>query len=274
MPELPEVETIRRELLPHIIKRRINRVKVHRRDTVGYPDAKTFTKELTNKRIINLERRAKYLIFRLNNNHSLIVHLRLSGQLRIEKGNKPLRFERVSFFLSGNKRLAFIEPRVLGRVYLVENGKYPDVLKGLKNLGLEPTSSKFSFEYLKSKLQGRKGIIKSLLLDQSIAAGIGNIYSDEALFLARIMPTRRANTLTDEEIKRLAKTLRMVIRAGIKYKGTSVSDYLRPDGSEGGYQMRTYVFNREGEKCRHCPGIVLATKISNRTSRYCPKCQK
>jgi formamidopyrimidine-DNA glycosylase len=274
MPELPEVETIRRELLPHVIKRRINRVKVHRPDTVGYPDAKTFTKELTNKRIIDLERKAKYLIFRLNNNHSLIVHLRLSGQLRIEKGRKPLRFERVSFFLSGSKRLAFVEPRVLGRVYLVENGKYPDVLKGLKNLGLEPTSSKFSYEYLKSKLQGRKGIIKSLLLDQSIAAGIGNIYSDEALFLARIMPTRRANTLTDDELRKLARALRTVIRAGIKHKGTSVSDYLRPDGSEGSYQMRTYVFNREGEKCRYCPGIVLATKISNRTSRYCPKCQR
>jgi formamidopyrimidine-DNA glycosylase len=274
MPELPEVETIRRELLPHIIKRRINLVKVHRPDTVGYPDAKTFAKELTNKRIIDLERQAKYLIFRLNNNHSLIVHLRLSGQLRLENRRKLLRFERVSFFLSGGKRLAFVEPRVLGRVYLVENGKYPDVLKGLKNLGLEPTSSKFSYEYLKSKLQGRKGIIKSLLLDQSIAAGIGNIYSDEGLFLARIMPTRRANTLTDDEIRKLARALRTVIRAGIKHKGTSVSDYLRPDGSEGSYQMRTYVFNREGEKCRHCPGIVLATKISNRTSRYCPKCQK
>jgi formamidopyrimidine-DNA glycosylase len=274
MPELPEVETIRRELIPHIIKRRINRVKVHRPDIVGFPDAKTFVKELTNKRIIALERRAKYLIFRLNNNNSLIVHLRLSGQLRIEKGIKPLRFERVSFFLSGGKRLVFVEPRVLGRVYLIENEKYPDVLKGLKNLGLEPISPEFSFEYLKSKLHGRKGIIKSLLLDQSIAAGVGNIYSDEALFLAGIRPTRRANTLTNEEIRKLARALRTVIQAGIKHKGTSVSDYLRPDGSEGSYQMITYVFNREGEKCRYCPGIVVATKIANRTSRYCPKCQR
>lgn len=274
MPELPEVETIRRELLPHVINQRINRIKIHRPDTVGYPDAKTFVQELTKKKILDLERQAKYLIFRLNNNHSLIVHLRLSGQLRIEKGSKPLRFERISFFLTKGKRLAFIEPRVLGRVYLVENGKYPDVLKGLQNLGIEPTSNKFSYEYLKSKLKGRKGIIKSLLLDQSIAAGIGNIYSDEALFLARIRPTRRANTLTNEEKKKLAKALRTVIRAGIKYKGTSVSDYLRPDGSEGGYQMRTYVFDREGEKCRHCDKIILSTKISNRTSRYCKKCQR
>jgi formamidopyrimidine-DNA glycosylase len=274
MPELPEVETIRRELLPHIINHRINRVKIHRPDTVGYPDAKTFAQELTKKKILDLQREAKYLIFRLNNNHSLIVHLRLSGQLRIENGRKPLRFERISFFLSGGKRLAFIEPRVLGRVYLVENGKYPDVLKGLQNLGLEPTSNKFSFEYLKSKLKSRKGIIKSLLLDQSIAAGIGNIYSDEALFLARIRPTRQANTLSNKDIIKLAKALRVVIRAGIKYKGTSVSDYLRPDGSEGSYQMRTYVFDREGEKCRHCDKIILSTKISNRTSRYCPKCQR
>lgn len=275
MPELPEVETIRRELLPHVINHRINRVKVHRPDTVGYPSVKTFVQKLTKKRILNLDRQAKYLIFRLTDDYSLIIHFRLSGQLRLENGRiKTLRFERVSFYLSGGKRLCFVEPRVLGRVYLIKNREFPDVLKGLQNLGLEPTSNKFSYRYLKSKLQGRKGIIKSLLLDQSIAAGIGNIYSDEALFLARIRPTRRANTLTEKEIKKLAKALRMVIRAGIKYKGTSVSDYLRPDGSEGGYQMRTFVFDREGEKCRHCDKIILATKISNRTSRYCPKCQR
>jgi len=274
MPELPEVETIRTELMPFVINRRINRIKVHRPDTIGYPDAKTFVQELTNQKIIGLERQGKYLIFRLNNNHSLIVHLRLSGQLRLENGSKPLRFERVSFFLSKGIRLAFVEPRVLGRVYLIKNGNYPCVLKGLKNLGLEPIHPKFSYQYLKSKLKGRKATIKSLLLDQSITAGVGNIYSDEALFLAGIMPTRRANTLDNEEIKRLAKALRMVIRAGIKYKGTSVSDYLRPDGSEGNYQMRTYVFDREGEKCRFCNAIISKTKISNRTSRYCPKCQK
>lgn len=274
MPELPEVETIRSELLPQVINHKIRRVKVFRPDTIGYPDAKTFIQEITNRKILNVERQGKYLIFRLSNNRSLIVHLRLSGQLRLENGKKPLRFERIGFFLSNKRRLAFVEPRVLGRVYLVKNGKYPDVLKGLQNLGLEPTNVKFSYEYLKSKLQGRKGVIKSLLLDQSIAAGVGNIYSDEALFLAGILPTRRANTLRDDEIRKLSKALKMVIRAGIKYKGTSVSDYLRPDGSEGGYQMRTYVFNREGEKCRRCGAIILATKISNRTSRYCIRCQR
>ncbi|MEO0114406.1 MAG: bifunctional DNA-formamidopyrimidine glycosylase/DNA-(apurinic or apyrimidinic site) lyase [candidate division WOR-3 bacterium] len=274
MPELPEVETIRTELLPFVRNHQINRVKIYRNDVVGYPDTKTFARKLVNQKILDLTRKGKYLIFRLNNNHSLIIHLRLSGQLRLENGSEPLRFERVAFFLSNQKRLAFIEPRVLGRVYLIENGKYPTVLKGLKNLGLEPISPKFTYNYLKSKLANREAKIKSLLLDQSIAAGIGNIYSDEALFLAKILPTRRANTLSDEDIKNLSRALKSVIRAGIKYKGTSVSDYLRPDGSEGGYQLRTYVFNREGEKCRLCGATILKTKISNRTTRYCPKCQR
>lgn len=274
MPELPEVETIRKELIPFVINRRIYRVKVFRPDTIGYPDVKTFVQDLTNQKIVDLVRQGKYLIFRLSSNYSLIFHLRLSGQLRLENDSKPLRFEQVSFFLSKGIRLAFVEPRVLGRVYLIENGKYPKVLKGLKSLGLEPISSNFTYEYLKSKINGRRSRIKSLLLDQSITAGIGNIYSDEALFLARIKPTRRANTLSNEEIKRLTEALKMVIKAGIKYKGTSVSDYLRPDGSEGNYQMRTYVFDREGKKCRFCDATILKTKISNRTSRYCPKCQR
>lgn len=275
MPELPEVETICRELKPKVLNKKIIKVKIFRPDVIGYPSLKNFVKGIKERTIKNLSRRAKYIIFNLDNNREMIIHLRLSGQLLIHRANQGKRpkFERIRFNLSGNNILSFIEPRVLGRAYLVQNGKYPDVLKGLKELGLEPIDKHFNFGYLYAKLKGREAPIKNLLLNQSITAGVGNIYSDEALFLAKIHPLRRANTLTRNDIKKLTETLREVIKAGIKSKGTTVSDYLRPDGSEGKYQFRSFVFDREGEPCRVCKTTIKFTKIGNRRTRFCPKCQ-
>jgi formamidopyrimidine-DNA glycosylase len=275
MPELPEVETIMRELKPHIINRKISKIYIQRPDIIGYPSADVFTKGVAGKTIINLVRKAKYLIFELNSNKAMIIHLRLSGQLLVWNGNNKdaPKHERIRFYLSDKKNLSFVEPRVLGRAYLVDKSNYPDILGGLKELGLEPIDKKFCFDYLYSKIKGRKAPIKLLLLNQSITAGIGNIYSDEALFLAGIHPLQRANKLTKKDIEKLTQTLRQVIKAGIKSKGTSVSDYLRPDGSEGGYQFCTYVFNREGEPCRKCKSIIEFKKIGNRRTRFCPKCQ-
>lgn len=275
MPELPEVETIKRELKPHIINKKVLKVKIQRKDIIGYPSADEFIKGIQGKTITQLLRKGKYLIFELDNDKAMVIHLRLSGQLLIwHKNNGSIpKHERIRFFLSDNKVLSFVEPRVLGRAYLVSKDNYPDVLGGLKELGLEPIDRQFDFAYLYSKLKGRKAPIKHLLLDQSIAAGVGNIYSDEALFLAKIHPLQRANRLTRKDIKNIVKSLKMVIKAGIKSKGTSVSDYLRPDGREGEYQFCSYVFNREGEKCRKCKTIIEYKKIGNRRTRFCPKCQ-
>ncbi|MCX7785250.1 MAG: bifunctional DNA-formamidopyrimidine glycosylase/DNA-(apurinic or apyrimidinic site) lyase [candidate division WOR-3 bacterium] len=274
MPELPEVETIKRELKPLIINKKITKVKIIRPDIIGYPSVGDFEKGVIGKRITNLVRKAKYLIFELSNNSQMIIHLRLSGQLLVweNRQNAP-KHERLRFYLSDKAILSFAEPRVLGRVYLVPKNKYPDVLNGLKTLGLEPIDRRFDYNYLYSKLKNRKATIKSLLLNQSITAGIGNIYSDEALFLAGIHPLRRANSLTETEIEKLSKSLKNVLRVGIKSKGTSVSDYLRPDGSEGKYQFRAFVFDREGEPCRICNTKIEFAKIGNRRTRFCPKCQ-
>lgn len=274
MPELPEVETIKRELKPFVINKRISKVKIIRSDVIGCPSVRVFKKAVVGKKISKLSRKAKYLIFDLNNSYQIIVHLRLSGQLLVWKHKKDApKHERIRFYLSNNTFLSFVEPRVLGRVYLVSKGAYPDVLKGLKNLGLEPIDKRFTCDYLASRLKYRKATIKSLLLNQSITAGVGNIYSDEALFLAGIHPLRRANTLSELEIKKLSQALYDVLHAGIKYKGTSVSDYLRPNGSEGKYQFRSYVFGREGEMCRICKTKIEFAKIGNRRTRFCPKCQ-
>ncbi len=275
MPELPEVETIVRELRPHVLKRRITRVEILRADCIGYPKKQEFIKGIQNKIIKHLNRRGKYLIFNLSDGSSMIIHLRLSGQLLVFNANtKQLpKYERIRFYLSGNKILSFVEPRVLGRAYWIKDKQIPDVLKGLKNLGLEPIDKEFDYHYLYSKIHHRHAPIKNLLLDQSITSGVGNIYSDEALFISGIYPLRRANRLKDCDVQRLAKALTHVIKSGIKSKGTTVSDYLRPDGSEGTYQTKAFVFDREGEPCRVCKTKIEFKRIGNRRTRYCPKCQ-
>jgi formamidopyrimidine-DNA glycosylase len=275
MPELPEVETIVRELRPHVLKRRITKVEILRQDCVGYPSKQVFKKGIENKIIKSLTRKGKYLIFNLNDGSSLIIHLRLSGQLLVFNSNtKHLpKYERIRFYLSGRKILSFVEPRVLGRAYWLKDENIPDILKGLRNLGLEPIDKKFDYPYLYSKIHNRKAPIKNLLLDQSITSGVGNIYSDEALFIAGIYPLRRANTLKECDVQKLTKALTHVIKFGIKSKGTTVSDYLRPDGKEGTYQLKAFVFDREGEPCRVCKTEIRFERIGNRRTRYCPKCQ-
>jgi formamidopyrimidine-DNA glycosylase len=231
-------------------------------------------------RIRNLGRRGKYLMvrgLRGNESRTLIIHLRLSGHLLVRSSRTPTqRFERIRFNLSGGRALIFVEPRVLGRVYLVDEANLPPVLKGLKEMGLEPIQPEFDAEYLRRKVGARKASIKALLLDQSITAGIGNIYSDEALFRAGIRPARPANRITVAEHKRLAKSLRDVLHDGIKHMGTTMTDsrYQRPKGMPGGFQKHLKVFDREGEGCKACGTIIKSQKIGNRTTRYCPKCQK
>lgn len=276
MPELPEVETIRQELLPLVKGKKILSVKVFRSDIIGYPKESEFIKGIKNQKIRDVNRAGKYLLFQLDEDRQLIIHLRLSGRLLL---NPPIKrgiaipYERLRLLLNNRRQLSFVEPRVLGRVYLIKDSKLPKNLNGLATLGLEPIDPNFNSGYLKSKISHRSANIKSLLLDQRITAGVGNIYSDEALFLSGIHPLRSANSLSDNEIKKLASSLRNVIKTGIKSKGTTVSDYLRPDASEGKYQLQAFVFAREGEKCRRCGSIIQKIRIGNRSSRFCPKCQ-
>ncbi|MEO0083954.1 MAG: DNA-formamidopyrimidine glycosylase [candidate division WOR-3 bacterium] len=276
MPELPEVQTICDELKPYVINKRIVGVKVFRPKCIGYPSKYSFVKNIKNKIIKQLQRKGKYLILNLSDAAALIIHLRLSGKLLLFKEDEHIlpKYERVRFYLSNKKILSFVEPRVLGRIYLIKDNNVPDVLKGLKTLGLEPIDKNFNFQYLSQKIKKRTATIKTLLLNQTIAAGVGNIYSDEALFLAGIHPLRQANTLSQCEIKKLTKALKHVIASGIKSKGTTVSDYLRPNGSEGTYQFQSFVFAREGQPCRICQTPIEFAKIQNRRTRFCPNCQK
>jgi formamidopyrimidine-DNA glycosylase len=287
MPELPEVETIRRELEPLLKGRRIVRVKIGRPDIVGWPKANALEPAIATRRIERLERRGKYLVLRLgalatrnaerDSPKLLIIHLRLSGHLKVMTSRAPAqRFERIRFVLSGGRALVFVEPRVLGRVYAVMADRLPPVLRGLQDMGLEPIHPEFDANYLRAKVGHRTASIKGLLLDQSITAGIGNIYSDEALFRSGIRPMRPAHQLRPKEYPRLAQALREVLHDGIRHMGTTMSDsrYRRPRGMPGGFQKHLMVFDREGEPCRVCGSVIRSCRIGNRTTRYCPKCQK
>jgi len=200
--------------------------------------------------------------------------LRLSGRLIYNENPKEeIKYSRIKF-LFNNGVLSFAEPRLLGRVYFYPQDQLPKSLSSLNNLGKEPLMPEFNFQYLKEKIKNRNTSIKTLLLDQKIACGVGNIYSDEALFCARIHPKRKGSSLKDYEIKRLVKCLKRIIKIAIKKKGTSISDYLRPNGKEGSFQNYLKVFRKEGEKCPRCKGKILRIKINNRSSYFCPKCQK
>ncbi|UCD04628.1 MAG: bifunctional DNA-formamidopyrimidine glycosylase/DNA-(apurinic or apyrimidinic site) lyase [candidate division WOR-3 bacterium] len=273
MPELPEVETITRELRPKIRGRMITDCVIIRQDVIAHPKPAQFCKAIVGEKIINVSRKAKYLILELGNKKRLVFHLRLSGTIAvIPLDLEPQKFSRLVLVLN-DCQLLFNEPRVLGRVYLISSKERPPILKGFYKLGCEPISDDFTTDYLKARLKNRKARIKSLLLDQNICAGMGNIYSDEALFRAGIRPLRRANRITNKELEKLTKALRDVIAEGISNFGTSVSDYTRTDGKNGNFQNFLCVYGREGEPCKKCGTKIALKKIGNRGTRYCPKCQ-
>lgn len=282
MPELPEVETIKRELQLKILNRKIVGCKILRKDVIGFPAPENFCKSILNESIIDVCRRAKYLILELSKKKKIIFHLRLSGAIIYQKNSSVLSFDRGKL----NKKyvrltiqldqgtIIFYEPRALGRAYLIKEDEKPPVLKGLFNLSFEPLSPEYDFNYFKNKIENRKTSIKQLLLDQSVCAGVGNIYSDEALFRAGINPTRKANTLKTEEIFKLLIALKDVLKKGIDEFGTTVADYKRADGKSGNFQKFLYVYAQEGKPCRLCGREIIVKKLGSRATRFCPHCQK
>jgi formamidopyrimidine-DNA glycosylase len=274
MPELPEVETIRRELGSRITGQNIRGCRVLRPDVIAFPRTNVFCQHLTNEAISCVTREGKYLIMMLVSGKKLIFHLRLSGTISVKPcRTAPERFTRVIISLD-DYELFFNEPRVLGRIYLVQKNSVKGMPGGLLSLGLEPICPAFDVRYLRGQLMKRKAFIKTLLLDQRICAGVGNIYSDEALFHAGVRPTRRAHRITRRESDALVVSLKNVLNKAIKKFGTSVSDYVRIDGKDGSFQQFLHVYQREGQPCRVCGTLIKVRKIGNRRTRYCPKCQK
>ena len=275
MPELPEVETIVQGLKAPLCNRKIKNVFVRDGRIVGYPDnPKIFKDNLEGENIVSLGRRGKYIIIEISNGKWLIIHLRMTGQLLIkERTEEMAKHTHIILQLDNETDLRFNNVRKFGRMYLIDSEK-PEQAGGFANLGPEPLTEEFTPTLLKKIIEGRTTSIKNILLNQQLIAGIGNIYCDEALFRSGIKPDRPANKLTDKEIEKLHHEINNVIAAGIKYNGTTFSDYVNALGEEGSFQKELMVYNRLGENCHHCDCQIEKNKVAGRSSHFCPNCQR
>ncbi len=277
MPELPEVETIRRQLQKLIVGKKIREVKVNLPKMVKLPSGK-FRKTIIGATVKEVRRRAKILIIELSNGWSLLIHLKLSGRLIFRKkgeelGPEDIRWNHLIYYFSDDSRLFHNDLRQFGYVKLVKTGELGDFFKKEK-LGPEPLKKNFSFdEFLAILKKKPKAKIKQSLMDQQNIAGIGNIYSDEILFFARIHPLRKVKNLNPSEIKKVFEGVRKILPEAIRFGGSSVRDFLDALGEEGGYVPKLKVYGREGEKCSRCGAIIKRIKIGSRSAHFCPKCQ-
>lgn len=273
MPELPEVETVKRSLAKRVVGRVVADVEVNLPKIIRGLGPAEFKERLVGRKILGMSRRGKYLLTSLDNGQTLITHLKMTGRWLYSKGDEPLaKHTHVVFTLDNGDQLRFQDLRQFGFMHLVPDQEL-DQVSGLAALGVEPLSPGFTREYLAEALKRRKIKIKQFLLDQTIIAGIGNIYADESLFAAGIHPERVAASLTDEEIDRLFASIRRVLEAGVAYRGTSVSDYVDGEGQPGEYQNFLNVYAREGKACPVCGAPILRYKVGGRSSHHCPNCQ-
>lgn len=266
MPELPEVETIKRELEQAILGKKIAEVIVNNAKVIREPKKDKFIAELKNQTIKKILRKGKLLILELLSGKALTIHLKMTGQL-IYPGNG--KSSRISFKFSDGKLLDFNDNRLFGELRLVDNWQN---LKFVEELGPEPFD--LSEEQFKQILTSKKTKIKSLLMDQKFISGIGNLYANEALFRARIHPARSANSLSDKEKELLFKEIKNTLFEAIKYKGSSVDQYVQLSGKAGEYVKYHKVYDREGESCFQCQGRVKRIVLGGRGTYFCPTCQR
>jgi len=270
VPELPEVETITRELCPRLVGRSITAVEVLWPNSIAVPDVPTFRREVIGLSISEVSRRGKYIIFSADSFRHLLVHLRMTGQLRLIPAPQDRHpHDRVCFSLDNGETLCFRDPRKLGRLWLVDD---PQTVLG--HLGPEPLNPALTPAEFAARLRQHRGQLKPLLLNQRFLAGLGNIYTDEALFLSGLHPCRRASTLSEAEATRLLAAIREVLREAISEGGTTFDGaYRRVDGESGQHQHRLQVYRRTGQPCPRCGTPIVRIVVGGRGTHFCPRCQ-
>ena len=269
MPELPEVETVTRSLRPQLVGREIVALRNTWPRHIDRPDAVQFVARIRGRTVIDVSRRGKFILFPLDNEDSLIIHLRMSGHLAVvDPKTAPDKHTHTVFELDNGQELRFRDTRKFGRVYLVS-----DLDEVLGKLGPEPLESSFTAGILGDILHGRKRVLKPFLLDQTMIAGIGNIYADEALAYAGLHPQRRTDSLEWQDIVNLHEGIQHVLRLGIEREGASISTYLKPDGEKGNMQEDVRVFRRTGEPCFQCGEPIQRMVLGGRSTHFCANCQ-
>ncbi|MDD5698352.1 MAG: bifunctional DNA-formamidopyrimidine glycosylase/DNA-(apurinic or apyrimidinic site) lyase [Victivallaceae bacterium] len=274
MPELPEVETITAALRPHLTGRRFTRIETHIA-SVRYPLAPLNDAALLGYEIISVRRRARYIIIELDNRRTFIIHLGMSGSLRVVPAPSERRkHEHVVWHLDDGMTLRFDCPRRFGFVktaVLAAAGAKPAELNGL---GLEPLSPEFNADWLYRVSRGRRGPIKSLIMNNALVVGVGNIYAAEALFKSRINPFRAAMNLTRKQCAALVAAVREILTDSIRIGGTTIATYKSLDGSEGKFVQYLQIYGKDGQNCPVCGTSIQRKRLAGRNTCYCPKCQK
>ncbi len=274
MPELPEVETIKRKLDSLVAGLTITGVNLITPKIVRAPEPDLFIENLVGQKIRRVGRRGKFLLFYLNNDLLLAVHLRMTGRIVYHAAGAPVgKHTHVVISLSNNHELHYADIRKFGRMALLQAGRLEE-WPGLNNLGVEPLSDNFTRDFLKKELRTRRTKIKPLLLDQTIIAGLGNIYADEALYRAKINPEKSAANLTPRELARLYLSIREVLEEGIANRGTTIRDYVDSGGEAGENQNNLRVYGREGCPCEKCKHLIARIRLAGRSTYFCPKCQR
>ena len=269
MPELPEVETIKKDLLPHVVGRTIANVALPDSKVVHILSPEEFVSRILGRTILDVRRRGKYLIFPLSDGETLMIHLRMTGVLLLlSTSGEAERYTRAVFHLNDGDELHFCDRRRLGILRVVKNEK--DVVS---KLGPEPLDETFTSDRLAAILMHRDAPIKALLCDQNVIAGIGNMYADETLFAARVHPMSKGTALSSDEVFRLYGTIREVLEAAIGNNGASVDTYRRPDGMHGTAHYSFRVAHRGGKPCPGCGTAIQRIVVRGRGTYYCPVCQ-
>lgn len=274
MPEMPEVEMVRRTLVDKVAGRTIKEVEFLLARLVKWPSPGEFQAVLTNRKIVTLTRRGKYLLFHLDDRQVLVIHLRMTGRLQyIRPGMEMDKFTRIIFKLDNGDLLIYADTRTLGTLYLMPMDELWRI-SGLATMGPEPLTPEFTLDYLKNLLKKHHGKIKAILLNQKYIGGLGNIYVDESMAIAGIHPERIASSLNESENEKLYHAINKVIADGIEHGGTTFRDYRDGIGRSGSHQHHLIVYGRKGEPCLTCGMPIVWKEVSGRGSHFCPNCQR
>jgi formamidopyrimidine-DNA glycosylase len=278
MPELPEVEVVRRDLEREVVGKKIKSVDVDgMRSIRRYRQRKLFTSELDGRKITAVSRRGKYLILKLDDGNALVVHLGMSGQLLRAKTAREAvpKHTHVTITFTQGGQLRFVDPRTFGEMFVSPFDGLDQDVDELAHLGLDPLESAMSWDYFGELVAQRHVKLKTALMDQKFLAGIGNIYSDEILFTAGLRWDRMSDSLSPEEVRRLYRALVETLQDAVKYRGSSLADeqYVDLFGKKGEYQLHHKVYAREGQACKRCRHMIVREKAGGRSTFFCEACQ-
>lgn len=274
MPELPEVETVKEVLKTKILKRKIINVTINYPNIIEYPTVQQFVQQIKNQTIIDLNRRGKWLMFELND-YYLLSHLRMEGKFNLKSSKDEInKHEHIIFEFDDGSQLRYQDTRKFGKMHLIIKNEVND-RKPLNELGLEPFDNNLTVKYLEEKFQRRKNLsIKSVLLDQKVIVGIGNIYANEILFSCKISPFKKANLLNSSELQSIIDNTKKILKQAIIDGGTTIRSYTSSEGVHGRFQQNLLVHMKDNQPCPNCGRLIVKEKINGRGTYFCPDCQK